>query len=215
MTTTTQLVQGIALAPAGRRRVAMALAAMQDNNGCDFSATMGQIAAAAGLSTVQARKHVHGLLAEELLAATGNVHGGAPGAGSSYSFNLSLLEHLAACTPDLFAEPQGGATEGLDDAYRFIVNDAHFLAVLVGKPGARRVVFWRVDRRHENYGDVSLKVLLCDPRTRGGWHFHLTPHGNPDVPYEQVFGLSSDQGTDLATWAQNTALGRVESLVTA
>lgn len=208
----TSLVQAIAVTPAGRRRVALVLAGMHDARQGMFSATMDQIATAADLSKAQTRKHVHALVAEGLLAASGSVFGGTRGEGPSYVFNLSLLKQLAARTPDLFDE--GGMESS--DAYRFEVGSAQFLACLVGLPGSRRVVFWRVDNEQRvSFGDVALRTLLCDPRSRGGWHFHITPQGNPDVPYEQVFGLSSDQGAALAAWAQNTALGRVESLVTA
>jgi len=209
------LVRSLEIAPAGRYRVAQVLAQMQDVHGGTFRATMGRIAAAAKLSPVQARKHVHALIADGLLAVVGNASGGAPGAGSSYAFNQGLLERLVACTPDLFSEPRAGLTTEPDDAYCFTVNGARFLAVLVGMPGARCVVFWRVDGEHANYGDVPLKVLLCDPRSRGGWHCHISPHGDPDVPYEQMFRLTREDVALLANWAQNAALGRVESLTTA
>lgn len=209
------LVRTLAISPAGRRRVAQAFADMQDTYRGEFRATMAQIAAAAGLSKAQARKHVHALAAEGLLTIVGDAFGGAPGAGPVYVFNRELLEHLAACTPDLFARLDAEAVAEMGDVNRFTINEAQFLAMLVGAPGARRIVFWRVDGAHAYYGDVPLKVLLRDPRVRECWHFHLTPDGEADVPYEQVFGLSRDQGIALASWAQNTALGRVEGLVAA
>lgn len=209
------LVRSLVIAPAGRYRVAQALADMHDGRGGELRATMGQIAAAAGLSKVQTRKHVHALIAEGLLVVAGNAFGGSPGAGPVYVFNRGLLEHLAARTPDLFSGQHPGAAAEQDGAHRFAINGAQFLAMLVGAPGTRRVVFWRVDGEHAYFGDVPLKVLLRNPSVRGCWHFHLTPDGEPDVPYDQAFGLSREQGMALATWAQNTALGRVESLVAA
>lgn len=209
------LLRALAIKPAGRQRVALALAGLHDSSYGEFSATMAQIAAAAGLSKVQARKHVHALIAEGLLAVVGNAFGGTPGAGPSYTFNRAVLEHLAACTPDLFAEQQAGLPVELEDAYRFTVDGAQFLAVLVGEPGARRVVFWRVDGQRASYGDVPMQVLLRDLRVRGCWHCHLLPNGEADVPREEMFELSLEEVDRLKTWAQNAALGRVESLVTA
>lgn len=209
------LVRSLAITPSGRHRVALALADVQDAHGGEFKATMGQIATAARLSTVQARKHVHALIAEGLLAVVGNAFGGAPGAGPSYVFNIGLLKHLAACSPDLFADQRVERGDQVGEIHHFAVGSAQFLACLVGEPGSRRVVFWRVDGELANYGDVALKTLLCDTRTRGGWHCHLSPHGDPDVPYDQMFRLAQENVAQLANWAQNAALGRVESLVTA
>lgn len=209
------LVQSLAIEPAGRKRVASVLACMHDKRGGEFSATMDQIAAAAALSKVQARKHVHALIAEGLIAVVGNAFGGAPGAGPSYAFNAGLLEQLAACSPDLFWGQDQVHGDRFDQAYRFAVDGTQFVACLIGEPGARRVVFWRVDGVCANYGDVPLKVLLLDLRVRGSWHCHLLPNGNPDVPLEQMYHLTFDDVALLANWAQNAALGRVESLVAA
>ncbi|MFT3815248.1 MAG: hypothetical protein QM740_18020 [Acidovorax sp.] len=209
------LLRSLAIKPAGRYRVALALADLHDSHGGEFSATMAQIATAAGLSKVQARKHVHALIVEGLLAIAGNAFGGVPGTGPSYIFNWGLLEHLAACTPDLFAEARAKITAEPDDAYRLTVNGVQFLACLVGAPGSRRVVFWRVDGERAKYGDVPLNVLLRDARVRGAWHCHLLPNGDADAPFEQMFRLTSQEVEQLATWAQSAALGRVESLVAA
>lgn len=214
-TSIASLVQAVVRAPAGRRRVALALAEMQDAHDGEFSTTMVQIASAAKLSKVQTRKHVQTLLAEGVLTASGSVHGGAPGVGPSYSFNVGLLEQLVTCSPDLFEDYASGVLSETADVYRFESSGAHFVAHLVGTPGARRVVFWRVDEACMSYGDVELRTLLRDPRVRGGWHCHLLPRGNPDVPYEQIFCLSSEVVAALAAWAQSAALGRVESLITA
>ena len=207
------LVRSLAIAPAARHRVALALAEIHDAYAGEVSPTMARIAEASGLSKVQARKHVHALISDGLLAVVGNAFGGAPGAGPSYTFNRGLLEHLAACNPDLFATRADADVEA-GTTYRFEAGGAQFLACLVGAPGSRRVVFLRVDGELASFGDVPLRTLLSDPRTRGGWHCHLLPNGDPDVPFEQMFRLTLEDVALLANWAQNAALGRVESLVT-
>ncbi len=211
------LVHAAAFEPAGCQRVALVLAQMHDVGGGIVQATMGHIANRAGLSKAQARKHVHALITEGVLKVIGNAHGGAPGQSPDYVFNIRLLEQLAASTPVLFGEQGEEPGHEAHDVYRFQVSagGAQFLACLVGDPGFRRVVFWRVDGQRESYGEVALKVLLCDLSARGGWHCHLMPNGDPDVPHEQMFDLTLEEVAQLATWAQNAALGRVESLATA
>lgn len=76
-------------------------------------------------------------------------------------------------------------------------------------------MFWRTDGPRTNYGDVSLKTLLRDPRVQGGWHCHLLPNGNPDAPFEQMYRLNSEEVDQLATWAENAALGRNRSWIAA
>lgn len=158
-----------------------------------LAASVGRLAAAAGLSKAQARKHVHALIADGLVLVIGNAFGGAPGSGPTYTLNSRLLAHLADSNPDLFAEPGVEIGVGHSHSYRFEADGVQFLACLMGRPSARRVVFWRVDGPQANYGDVPLRTLLTDSRVQGGWHCHLLPNGDPDVPFEQMHRLKAEE----------------------
>ncbi|WP_146749235.1 hypothetical protein [Paracidovorax anthurii] len=132
-----------------------------------------------------------------------------------YAFDRALLEQLAGRAPELFMhygelEHSAGTSEG----YQFSSGGAQFLAYLTGDPGARRVVFWRLDGSHRtSYGDVRLKTLLRDYRGRRGWHCHLAIDGNEEAPIETMVGMTPAETAALAAWAQAAALGRAESLV--
>ena len=133
------LIQAAAIAPAGRRRVATVLAQASDAAaGAPVAMTMAQIAAAAGLSKVQARKHVHALTQDGVLRVLANAHGGVPGEAPQYEFDRQRLAQCLASVPDLFQEaPQiSGPTHRFTSEGRSCM-----VAELAGRPGKRRVRF--------------------------------------------------------------------------
>lgn len=210
------LVAVAGITPNGRCRVAIALADLHDEFAGFIQVTMASIADRAGLSSVQARKHVHALIADGILGVVRNPHGGGPGVAPEYAFNRRTLEQMFAKNPDFFAVVADEPAIPNSEAYRFSAGGADFLAFLVGEPGSRRVEFWRVDGGPRiSYGDVLLSVLLRDYRVRNAWHGHLAIHGNEEAPIETMVELPLPEIAALAAWAQTTALGRVESIETA
>lgn len=96
------LVEVAGITPNGRCRVALALADLHDEFSGVIQVTMASIASRAGLSSVQARKHVHALIADGILRVVGNACGGAPGVAPQYAFNRRTLEQMFAKNPDFF-----------------------------------------------------------------------------------------------------------------
>lgn len=208
------LVAVAGITPHGRCRVALALADLHDEFAGVIRVTMASIASRAALSSVQARKHVHALIADGILRVVGNACGGAPGVAPQYAFNRRTLEQMFAKNPDFFGSAADQPTIPNGEAYQFSAGGADFLAFLVGEPGSRRVEFWRVDGGPRiSYGDVPLRVLLRDQRVRTAWHAHLAIHGNEEAPIETMVELPLHEIAALAAWAQASALGRTESKV--
>ncbi|WP_158447371.1 hypothetical protein [Paenacidovorax caeni] len=206
------LIQAAAIAPAGRRRVATVLAQASDAAaGAPVAMTMAQIAAAAGLSKVQARKHVHALTQDGVLRVLANAHGGVPGEAPQYEFDRQRLAQCLASVPDLFQEaPQiSGPTHRFTSEGRSCM-----VAELAGRPGKRRVRFYREakDGLHD-YGSVPLHQLLWPWRLQGGWDATVYPvvENEDDYP-EEIYPGEFEK---LQQWAQAAALGRVESVVEA
>ncbi|SFU99416.1 hypothetical protein SAMN04489707_106314 [Paenacidovorax caeni] len=173
--------------------------------------TMAQIAAAAGLSKVQARKHVHALTQDGVLRVLANAHGGVPGEAPQYEFDRQRLAQCLASVPDLFQEaPQiSGPTHRFTSEGRSCM-----VAELAGRPGKRRVRFYREakDGLHD-YGSVPLHQLLWPWRLQGGWDATVYPvvENEDDYP-EEIYPGEFEK---LQQWAQAAALGRVESVVEA
>lgn len=206
------LIQAVAIAPAGRRRVATVLAQASDAAAdAPVAMTMAQIAAAAGLSKVQARKHVHALIQDGVLRVLANAHGGAPGEAPQYEFDLERVARRLAAVPDLFQE----APRISGPIHRFISEGrARMLAELVGRPGQRRVQFYREAADGlRNYGWVSLADLLKPWRLKGHWDAVTYPVVELEDDYpEEIFPGEFER---LQQWAQAAALGRTESVVEA
>ena len=205
------LINALDLHPAGRRRVALALAQLHDLECGDMRATMLQIATWAELSKAQARKHVHALIGEGVLRVLANAHGGVPGEAPRYEFDRHGIAQRLAAVRDLFREsPQpSGPT------YRFVSEGrARMVAELVGRPGRRRVQFYRdAEDGLRDYGSVALADLLKPWRQKGHWDAVTYPVVELEDDYpEEIFPGEFEK---LQQWAQATALGRIESLTEA
>lgn len=210
------IVMAAGLSPKGRCRVAIALAELHDTSERGVTATMAAIAELASLSTTQARRHVRALVSIGLLRVVRNAYGGQPGVAPEYAFNRGVLTQMAERNLDLFLRLDQEHTAPISDGYPFQAGGLQFVAFLVGNPGTRRVVFWRVEGElRKSYGDVQLAVLLRDYRVRGAWHGYLAINGDEDAPIETMVGLTPGEITALAAWAQAAALGRTESVETA
>lgn len=209
------LVHAAAFEPAGRQRVALVLAQMHDGGGGIVRATMGHIASRAGLSKVQARKHVHALISDGVLQVVGNAHGGAPGAAPHYRFSTARLQAMpmrVGHTADMFELAQHVCPECC------IVSEggAQLVAQLVGPPGLRRVQFYRVASEGlRDYGQVPLSNVLSPWRLQqeGSWDAALYPMVELEDDYpEEIFPGEFEK---LQQWAQAVALGRIESSIEA
>jgi hypothetical protein len=217
------LVWAADIAPPIRKLVALRLAELHDRNQGGISISMGALAAQAGASVNSVRSHVHGLQADGVLAVIANASGGAPGAPPRYRLNEDRLRALAV-TPavlDLFSEdmllsyPEKYRASG---AFRFCSTAGiEMKAELVGLPGRRAVKFTRIKQGvlpRQPYGTVRLSLLMCDRRA-GAWSGHLTPEGPQTEAHDYDYViLAWDVMDQLAQWAQNEALGRVESMAT-
>lgn len=202
------LVEALNLEPAGRQRVALALAQLHDLEG-HMQASMLQIAAWAELSRVQARKHVHALIDDGILRILANAHGGAPGEAPLYEFNRERIADCLAAVPDLFQEPP----KITGPTHRFVSEGrARMVAELVGRPGQRRVQFYReADDGLRDYGSVALTDLLKPWRLKGQWDAVTYPVVELEDDYpEEIFPGEFEK---LQQWAQAAALGRMESVV--
>lgn len=86
------------------------------------------------------------------------------------------------------------------------------VATLVGEPGNRHVEFAYDYPTKLSLGRVSLPVLLRDPMKKGGWRCMLAPGGDIDgCSEDDLVILDLGVVEMLAAWAQEAALGRVES----
>lgn len=86
------------------------------------------------------------------------------------------------------------------------------VAVLVGEPGARRVDFVCRHPGPIPYGSVSLRELLNDPYGDKAWNGVLFPFGDLHASREnEIVMLDTGRIEQVACWAQEAALGRVES----
>ena len=223
LTNMTALVWAAAIVPSARKLIALRLAELHDRNEGLLSASMAALADQAGMSANAARRHVHALIEDSIVSVVANAHGGAPGAARHYRFNVDVLRSLAAESSqmvDLFDPPGVLAVDDIAPAcsLRFVSSGGvEMCAELIGAPGHRGVTFTRLasgDRAAMNYGTVPIADLLTDSRA-GSWHGHLSPYGDPDCEFELYVVLEGEVLDQIAQWVQNTALGRVESLVTA
>ena len=87
------------------------------------------------------------------------------------------------------------------------------VATLVGEPGVRHVEFAYEYPTHLSLGRVSLAVLLRAPTMKGGWCCMLAPGGDvKGCDENDLVMLDLGVVEMLAAWAQEAALGRVESV---
>lgn len=207
------LVRAAAIEPKSCRPVSFALAAIHDGNSGHVEVSMRNLAAAVQMSKAQTRKHVHALVALGVLEVTANAHGGAPGTAPVYCFKLGRLQALATGpgrTTDIF-----DAVEQRRPTYRFVSEGrARMVAQLAGRPGQRCVQFFREsDGGLQDYGQVPLSQLLLPWRLKGCWDavlYQVTTE--EDNSPEEIFPGEFEM---LQQWAQQAALGRVESVVEA
>jgi hypothetical protein len=206
------LVQTTAIEPAVCQRVALVLAKAQDRNGGAFQASMATLAAWVGLSAGQTRKHVHALISLGVLHVLANGNGGSAKAPPLYRFDalrLRSLAHQPGRTPDLFSVAP-------PPRLRFYAIDAQgtlaqMAIELHGRPGHRLVRFVSESRNGDiPYGVTNLQALLLPSFAKGAWTGQLLPA--PGAP-PRAHPVSVDQETqqELRHWAQNAALGRVET----
>lgn len=220
----TLLVWSASIAPPARKLIALRLAALHDvHQGCICIST-GDLAVQAGISTNAARGHINALLAEKILDMTANADGNALGAARHYRFDEGRLRVLAATTGKSLGllDNAGIKTEPRvkkkTTSMIFITGGGvKMVAVLIGPPGRRQVHFTRVpecDAELLDYGWVPISSLMSDCRG-GAWHGYLSPHGDPDCAAEDCVELDWTDMEKLGQWVQDSALGRVESVVTA
>lgn len=218
------LVWAADIAPPIRKLVALRLAELHDRNQGCISISMGALATQAGASVNSVRCHVHGLQSDGVLAVIANASGGAPGAPPRYRLNEDRLRALAVApaVQDLFSEgmlPSYPEKRKGSEAFLFrSTAGIEMKAELAGAPGHRVVKFTRPKQGklpRRSYGVVRLGLLLCDSRA-GAWIGHLTPDGpeSKDQSEDYVI-LGWDVMDQLAHWAQNEALGRVEGMAEA
>lgn len=211
------LVRSVAIKPEMCRRTALAMAAAADNAGGTLAASMATLSRLAGLSTTQVRHHVHALVAIGVIEVIANAHGGAPGAVPHYRFNRTRLQAMATHagnSADLFDHAQECLA-----THRFVSEGgASMVAQLVGKPGQRRVQFFRETADGlRDYGQVALAHVLRPWRWRwqqeGSWDTVLYPVVELEDDYpEEIF---PEEFEKLQQWAQAAALGRIESVIEA
>lgn len=207
------LVRAAAIEPAACRRVAFALAEAQDNSikGM-FSVPMAGIAAWTELSKGQARKHVHALLKMGVLIVLANANGGDPGAWPVYQFNAPRLRALAqqsGRTSDLFeATPIPRMSFMAEDE----AGERQYMAIeLYGRPGQRTVRFFLESPKGDiAYGWTRLQALLLPVLAKGSWTGWLNPETEAPDWALPVF-VSPETVEALQQWAQDNALGRIES----
>lgn len=213
-----RLVRALGIEPASRRHTALVLAGAQNDEHGVFAATMADIAAWTGLSKNQARKHVHSLISMGVLRVVANAHGGSPLDAPLYQFVASRLRDLAqdaGATPDLFEAPEALPHFTFDGELEDS-SAAVMLAVLSGRPGRRIVSFIRQsDDGPVAYGHLTMQAVLLplsiSQEWAGGW---LAPDDGAPAWASPVF-LPSDTAALIQSWAQFTALGRIESVETA
>ena len=210
------LVRAATIEPASCLRVALAMAELHDTNGGVLKASMASLAALAGLSTPQVRKHVHALISLGVFEVTANAHGGAPGTVPHYRFNVLRLRTLgeqSGRTPDMFhalvvAHKRFDAT---DEEGR----QADMVLEMRGQPGMRIARFVRTTPRGDIlYGQAPLQALLLPGFAKGAWTGWLNPHEGSPSWAEPVYAPPKTVES-LRQWAQQVALGRVESAVQA
>lgn len=196
-----------------RKWTAFALAHLHDTNSGHIAISMQALADMSGGSKAQVRKHVHSMIACGVLEITANAHGGAPGAVPHYRFNRLRLEAMAkrpGQTPDIF-----DSFEEAEPSYRFTSEGrARMVAQLTGQPGRRRLRFYREAQEGlRDYGEVALSDVLKPWRMDEGWDAVLYPTVELEDDYpEEIFPGEFEK---LQQWAQATALGRTESVVSA
>lgn len=208
------LVQGAAIEPAACLRTALAMAELHDVNNGVLKASMASLADLVGLSTPQVRKHVHALISLGVLEVTANAHGGAPVAVPHYRFNVLRLHALGqqlGRTPDMFQTPV--VARKRFDATDEAGHHAYMILEMRGQPGMRIARFVRTTQRGDVlYGQAPLQALLLPGFAKGAWTGWLNPHeGSPNWA-EPVFA-PPETIESLRQWAQQIALGRVESAV--
>lgn len=207
------LIHAAEIRPASRRLVALALAHIHQTNEGQIAISMAQLSDMVGMSAAQTRKRLHSLIALGVLEVTANAHGGAPGSVPHYQFNLARLQVLATrkgCTADMFDSQQRHAP-----THHFLSEGgARMVAQLAGRPGDRCVQFFREsDEGLQDFGQVPLSQLLLPWRLKGCWDAVLYQETREeDISLEEIFPGEFEM---LQQWAQQAALGRVESVVEA
>ena len=206
------LVQMAAIEPAVCRRVALALAKAHDRNDGAFQASMATLASWVGLSAGQTLKHVHALISLGVLQVLANGNGGAAKAPPLYRFDMLRLRALAnqpGRTPDLFNVTP-------PPRLRFYAVDAQgtlaqMAIELHGRPGHRSVRFIRENRQGDTpYGMTHLQALLLPVYAKGAWTGQLLP--GPGAPsWAHPVTVDRETQLELRLWAQDTALGRIET----
>lgn len=220
----TVLVWSAGITPPARKLVALRLAALHDvHQGC-ICISAADLAVQAGISTKAVRGHLHALRIEKILDVTANADGKAPGAARHYRFDEERLRALAATAgssrelfDDAGAEGELGVKKETTSTVFITGGGVKMVAVLIGRPGRRQVHFTRVPERGAeflDYGWVPISSLMSDCRG-GAWHGYLSPLGDPDCAPEACVELDWTDMEKLGQWVQDSALGRVESAVTA
>ena len=210
------LIRAAAIEPAVCRRTAMVLAQVQDSSGGSFHASMATLAAWAGMSSGQTRKHVHSLINMGVLQVLANRNGGSSQSLPQYQFNslrLRALGQQPGSTPDMFQTPALArkAFHATDERG----NQVEMVIEIRGQPGMRLVRFVRPTSTGTYlYGQASLQAMLRPGFAKGAWTGWLNPHEWCPEWVESV-QASPETVESLRQWAQQVALGRVESAVQA
>ena len=84
---------------ATRKLVLLRLADHADHRGGSIHPSIKAVALACCLSVVQARRHLHALISEGVVAVIGNLNGGKPGTTRRYQIDLALLTALTHASP--------------------------------------------------------------------------------------------------------------------
>lgn len=202
------------IAQPARKRVALRLADLHDRCNGLVSTSMGELARATGLSENQARRHVHALVADGVIAVVANAHGGDPGKVPRYRFvhdRLAAMANGPGSHQDMFQTTRREDAASSEHVFWTDPN-TEFYVRLIGAPGRRQVAFWLCGGRPKRYGSVPLARLLADPTSPDSWDGVLVPFDKPHCAQRDLVQLPDDVVNKLAHWAQNAALGRIESI---
>ncbi len=209
------LVRAAAIEPVACRRVALVLALEQDSNGGSLSASMASLSSLVGMSPGQTRKHVHALVAMDVLQVLANANGGSPQALPQYRFNALRLRALAeqpGKTHDLFHSSPVPRTrffaadgEDSEDARLGMAMELH------GRAGDRSIRFFRESPQGDiAYGWAPLQMLMRPLMAKGAWTGWLNPEAGAPVWALSVYTFP-EIAERLQRWAQEIALGRSEA----
>lgn len=206
------LVCAAEIGPAMRRRVALVLAAIQDPEGPNFSASLGTQSSFVGLPPDEIQEHVAALAALGVLEVAFRSDCGSPAPLPSYHFNEARLRSLAqqqGRTEDLFSELPAPCMP-------FLAEDAkggkcQMSMELRGRPGRRTVHFF-LEGHHGDvpYGWGYLRMLLLPSFAKGAWTGSLNPDQRAPAWAKSV-ATPRETIEELRQWSQVLALGRPES----